>query len=155
MPVTMSNRQRRVAVRTPLVKRQTWRMMRYLDCQDRELSVVFVHDEGMRSLNREYRSKDRSTNVLAFPQCQTYPGEPETQMLGDIVVSLPTAAREALDLGQSLEERVVFLIAHGLLHLLGYDHEGSESQRLRMERREQEILSYLKEHMVSSGYPQT
>ena len=155
MPVTMSNRQRRVAVRTPLVKRQTCRMMRYLDCQERELSVVFVHDEGMRSLNRAYGSKDRSTNVLAFPQCQTYPGEPETQMLGDIVVSLPTAAREALDLGQSLEERVVFLVAHGLLHLLGYDHEGSESERLRMERREQEILSYLKEHMVSSDYPQT
>ena len=155
MPVTMSNRQRRVAVKTPFVKRQTWRMMVYLGCQDRELSVVFVHDEGMRSLNREYRSKDRSTNVLAFPQCQTYPGEPQTLMLGDIVVSLPTAAREAMDLGQSLEERVVFLLAHGLLHLLGYDHEGSESRRLCMERREHEILSYLKEHMVSSGYPQT
>ena len=154
MPVTMSNRQRRVAVKTPFVKRQTRRMMVYLGCQDRELSVVFVHDEGMRSLNREYRSKDRSTNVLAFPQSQTYAGEPQTQMLGDIVVSLPTAAREALEIGESLEERVVFLLAHGLLHLLGYDHEGSESQRLCMERREQEILSYLKGHMASSGYPQ-
>ena len=130
-------------------------MMVYLGCHDRELSVVFVHDEGMRSLNRAYRSKDRSTNVLAFSQCQTYPGEPQTQMLGDIVVSLPTAAREAQELSQSLEARVVFLLAHGLLHLLGYDHEGSESQRLCMERREQEILSYLREHVVSSGYRQT
>ena len=155
MPVTMSNRQRRVAVKTPFVKRQTRRMMVYLGCHDRELSVVFVHDEGMRSLNRAYRSKDRSTNVLAFSQCQTYPGEPQTQMLGDIVVSLPTAAREAQELSQSLEARVVFLLAHGLLHLLGYDHEGSESQRLCMERREQEILSYLREHVVSSGYRQT
>ena len=155
MPVTMNNRQRRVAVKTPFVKRQTRRMMVYLGCHDRELSVVFVHDDGMRSLNRAYRSKDRSTNVLAFPQCQTYPGEPQTQMLGDIVVSLPTAAREAEELSQSLEERVVFLLAHGLLHLLGYDHEGSESQRLCMERREQEILTYLREHRVSSSYRQT
>ena len=155
MPVTMSNRQRRVAVKTPFVKRQARRVMVYLGCHDRELSVVFVNDEGMRSLNRAYRSKDRSTNVLAFPQCQTYPGEPQTQMLGDIVISLPTAAREAEELGQSLEERVVFLLAHGLLHLLGYDHEGPESQRLCMERREQEILSYLKGHMASSGDRQT
>lgn len=151
MPVTMSNRQRRVPVKTPFVKRQALSTMAYLGCDDKELSVVFVHDQGMRSLNRTYRSKDRTTNVLAFAQGQTYAGEPQTRMLGDVVISLPAAAQEAHEMNQSLEERVVFLLVHGLLHLLGYDHEGSESQRLCMERREQEILSYLSEVAVSSG----
>ena len=155
MPVTMTNRQRRVAVKTPFIKRQALRMMGYLGCDDKELSVVFVHDQSMRTLNRTYRSKDRSTNVLAFAQTQTYAGEPQTQMLGDVVISLPAAAREAHELSQSLEERVVFLLAHGLLHLLGYDHEDSESQRLCMELREQQILSYLSEETVPGGYRQT
>lgn len=130
-------------------------MLAYLGCGDMELSVVFVHDEGMRVLNRDFRGKDRSTNVLAFPQCETYPGEPPAAMLGDVVVSLPTAAQEARELGQPLEERVVFLLAHGLLHLLGYDHEGAESQRLCMERREREILSYLAERMAPGGHRHT
>ena len=151
MPVTMTNRQRQVSVRTPFVKRQARRMMAYLGCSDRELSVVFVHDDGMRVLNRDYRSKDRSTNVLAFSQCRTYPGEPQSKMLGDVVISLPTAAREARELGESLEKRVVFLLAHGLLHLLGYDHEGPDSQRRCMERKEREILSYLAEPTAPVG----
>ena len=155
MPVAVTNRQRQMAVKTPFVKKQAQRMMAYLGCSDRELSVVFVHDEGMRLLNRDYRGKDRSTNVLAFPQCETYPGEPPTGMLGDVVIALPTAAQEARDLGQPLEERVVFLLAHGLLHLLGYDHVGADSQRLCMERREQEILSHLAEPMAPGAHRQT
>ena len=143
-----------MAVKTPFVKRQARRMMAYLGCSDRELSVVFVRDEGMRILNRDYRGKDRSTNVLAFPQCETYPGEPPSGMLGDVVIALPTAAQEARKLGQPLEERVVYLLAHGLLHLLGYDH-GDDSQRLCMESREQEILAYLAQGMASRGHRQT
>lgn len=144
-----------MAVKTPFVKRQARRMMAYLGCGDRELSVVFVHDEGMRALNRDYRGKDRSTNVLAFPQCESYPGEPPAGMLGDVVIALPTAAQEARELGQPLEERVVYLLAHGLLHLLGYDHVGADSERLRMERREREILAYLAQGTASGGHRQT
>lgn len=155
MAVWISNRQRRVALKTPFVKKQALRMMVYLGCSDSDLSVVFVHDERMRSLNRTYRCKDRPTNVLAFPQCQTYEGEPRTLMLGDVVISLPTAAREACELGQTLEERVVFLLAHGLLHLLGYDHECSAAQRRRMERREQDILSHLRGQTVATEHHQT
>src|SRR5206468_4029758 len=83
--------------------------------------------------NRTYRHKDRPTNVLAFPQSPTYEGEPATPMLGDVIVALSTAAHEAHDLQQSLEERVVYLLLHGILHLLGHDHEGSVAQRRRMD----------------------
>lgn len=155
MAVWINNRQRRVALNTPLVKKQALRMMAYLGCSDNELSVVFVHDERMQSLNRTYRCKDRPTNVLAFPQSPTYEGEPQTLLLGDVVISLPTAAREAFELSQTLEERVVFLLAHGLLHLLGYDHEQSAAQRRRMECREQDILLHLKDsrHQQSAVSP--
>ena len=150
MAVWINNRQRRVVLDTPFVKKQALRMMAYLGCSENELSIVFVHDEGMRSLNRAYRCKDRPTNVLAFPQCPTYEGEPQTLLLGDVVISLPTAAREAFELSQTLEERVVFLLAHGLLHLLGYDHEQRADQRRRMECREQDILSHLKGQPAST-----
>lgn len=151
MPVWINNRQRGgVALNTPFVKKQALRMMTYLGCSDTELSVVFVHDEGMRLLNRAYRCKDRPTNVLAFPQFETYEGEPRTPLLGDIVISVTTAAREARELSQTLEERVVFLLAHGLLHLLGYEHERSAAQRRRMERCEQDILSHLREQPASA-----
>ena len=149
MTVWINNRQRCVALNTPFVKKQALRMMAYLECSENELSVAFVQDKRMQLLNRTYRCKDRPTNVLAFPQCSTYEGEPQTLLLGDVVISLPTAAREALELRQTLEERVVFLLAHGLLHLLGYDHERSAAQRRRMERREKDILSHLKGQAVS------
>lgn len=155
MAVWITNRQRRVALNTPFVKQQALRMMTYLGCSDSELSVVFVHDERIRSLNRAYRRQDRPTNVLAFPQCRTYDGEPPTCLLGDVVISLPTAAHEAHELGQTLEERVVFLLAHGLLHLLGYDHEQSAAQRRRMECREQDILSHLRGQPASTERCQT
>ena len=150
MAVWINNRQRSVALNTQLVKKQALRMMAYLGCSDSELSVVFVRDERMRVFNRTYRRKDRPTNVLAFPQCQTYEGEPQTLLLGDVVISLPTAAREAHEFDQTLEERVVFLLAHGLLHLLGYDHERSADQRHRMERRERDIISHLRGQPASS-----
>jgi len=117
--------------------------MAYLGCSDRELSVVFGSDGLLQELNRTYRHQDCATNVLAFPQHPTYEGEPVTTMLGDVIVSLPTAAREAYELQQSLEERVVYLLLHGILHLLGYDHERSATQRRHMEALERRVLAYL------------
>jgi probable rRNA maturation factor len=81
--------------------------------------------------------------VLAFPQQSTYEGEPATALLGDVIISLPTAAREASALRQALEERVVYLLLHGLLHLLGYDHEHSAAQRRCMEALERQVLVHL------------
>jgi rRNA maturation RNase YbeY len=143
MALGIHNRQRAVAIHTAVVKKRVLQIMAYLGCAEQELSVVFGSDRLLQELNRTYRHKDRPTNVLAFPQSPTYAGEPASSMLGDVLVSLPTAAREAQDLNQSLEERVVYLVLHGILHLLGYEHEGSVAQRRRMEALEQEVLTYL------------
>ena len=143
MTICIHNRQRAVAIHTAAVNKRVRQIMAYLGCHEQELSVVFGSDHLLQELNCTYRHKNRPTNVLAFPQSPTYAGEPASAMLGDVIVSLPTAAREAHDLNQSLEERVVYLLLHGILHLLGYEHEGSAAQRRRMEAREQEVLAHL------------
>jgi rRNA maturation RNase YbeY len=117
--------------------------MDFLQCANTELSVVLVSDRRMQTLNHTYRQQDRPTNVLSFPQYPPIQDEPTETVLGDIVVALPVAAREAQDLQQSLEERVVYLILHGLLHLLGYDHEQSAIERQRMATLEAKVLRHL------------
>lgn len=145
MAIVIQNRQRQVRIDTPQVKRKLRRVMAYLACQDQELSVVFANDHTLHELNRTYRDKDRPTNVLAFPQQPIAAAGPSAILLGDVVVSLPTAAREAETLEQPLESRVVYLLVHGLLHLLGYDHEQGAAAQQCMEALEQEILVYLQE----------
>jgi rRNA maturation RNase YbeY len=144
MALSIQNRQRAVAIRTALVKRHVQHIIQYLGCTGQELSVVFVNDQRMQQLNRTYRQQDRTTNVLAFPQQPALQDGPASALLGDVIVSLPTAAREAHELRQSLEERVVYLILHGLLHLLGYDHERSSGERQRMAALEAEVLRALR-----------
>ena len=143
MTIRVHNRQRTVTMDTVVVKKRVLQIMAYLGCSAQDLSVVFGSDRLLQDLNRTYRRKDRPTNVLAFPQSPTYAGEPASTMLGDVIVALPTAAREAHDLQQSLEERVVYLLLHGLLHLLGYDHEGSAAQRRCMVALERQVLAHL------------
>lgn len=143
MAIVLQNRQRTVRINTPQVKRQLLRVMTYLGCQDQELSVVFANDRLLQELNRTYRDKDRPTNVLAFPQEPVDTVGPSAGLLGDVVISLPTADREAQALEQPLETRVVYLLIHGLLHLLGHDHEQSDAAQQRMEALEQELVAYV------------
>lgn len=108
------------------------------------LSLTFVGDRAMRRLNREHRGRDRTTDVLSFPAYppfavprRTRAGEPEL-LLGDVVVSLDTARRQAAGYGASLEAEVERLLIHGLLHLLGHDHEEA-AERARMRREERRL----------------
>lgn len=94
------------------------------------VSVLFCSDGRMRSLNRRYRRKDRSTDVLAFPA-----GGAANGFLGDIVISVPYAAREARRRGEPSAREVDRLLLHGLLHLMGYDHETDAGQMEALEGR--------------------
>lgn len=104
-----------------------------------ELSVCFVDDAEIQALNAKWRGMDEPTDVLSFPLRE--PGEDPTQapLLGDIVVSLETAKRQAAEYGHSLERELGFLLIHGLLHLLGEDHRTPE-QDARMRARQRELL---------------
>lgn len=103
-------------------------MLRALALPDAELSVLLTDDAAIHVLNREHRRKDRPTDVLAFPMQEVRAPRPEPRLpqprgiLGDVVISLDTAERQARARRRPLIEEVRFLLAHGLLHLVGYDH---------------------------------
>ncbi|MCA1958462.1 MAG: rRNA maturation RNase YbeY [Nitrospira sp.] len=103
-----------------------------------ELSVELVGDGRMRRLNRVYRGNDRTTDVLAFAMRETK--SPCRRLLGDVVISVPTAMRQAKEAGRSLNEELAALLVHGVLHLCGYDHERNEREAARMRRRERAVL---------------
>jgi probable rRNA maturation factor len=97
------------------------------------MGIRFVTDRAMRDYNRRYRGKDAPTDVLSFPD-----GAPDSEggrNLGDILVSVGTARRQARSAGHSLGREMRILILHGYLHLLGYDHEADQGQMRRLERR--------------------
>lgn len=102
-----------------------------------EVSISFVDNGTIQTLNKQYRGMDQPTDVLSFPQDELPAELP--QILGDIVISLERAAEQAQEYGHSLEREVLFLAIHGLLHLLGYDHQ-TEQEEKQMRAREEEIL---------------
>jgi probable rRNA maturation factor len=101
-----------------------------------EVSVALVSDRRVRALNRDYRSSDYATDVLSFPVDSSVPRVPSTgRFLGDIVIATGVAKRQALAAGHSQRTEVRILALHGLLHLIGYDHEQDDGAMARAERR--------------------
>jgi len=133
---------RRVLIRETVIRRVIQRLLELIGESESEVSIEFVGDVRMRRLNREYRKKDRTTDVLAFASREA--GGPKTPWLGGVVVSVPTAMRQADVLGQSLNEELARLLIHGMLHLVGYDHERSDREAQRMRRKERSLLATLK-----------
>ena len=112
-----------------------------------EVSVSFVNNAEIRRLNRQFRGKDKSTDVLSFPLGENgvYDINHETgaMLLGDVVISMETAVKQAKVYGHSPEREVGFLTVHSMLHLLGYDHETSPLDAAKMREKEEEILGEL------------
>jgi len=111
------------------------------------VSLTFTDDEGIRELNRRFRGVDAPTDVLSFPMREAGEEGPEAlpageaafeeeEPLGDIVISLPRALAQAEEYGHSAEREIGFLFVHGLLHLLGYDHDTEEREREMFSRQE-------------------
>jgi rRNA maturation RNase YbeY len=107
------------------------------------LSVLFIGDRAMRTLNRTWRNRDASTDVLSFPLRDGRFPHIQPDMLGDLVISVPLAARQANEAGHSLTVEIERLLVHGLVHLLGYDHEQGHKEARRMERKERALLKRL------------
>jgi probable rRNA maturation factor len=113
-------------------------MLTFLQIEQSELSILLTGDNQIHILNRQYRKKDRPTDVLAFAMREGSHSEFAGEILGDVVISLETAARQAKEHDRAPLEEVTFLLAHGLLHLLGWDHD-TEAKDKAM-RRETERL---------------
>jgi len=135
------------AVNRPQLEDNCEQLLRHLSLQAKDLSIVLMNDADIASFNRKYRKRKGPTNVLSFPAVTNEEEHillfPSSE-LGDILISVETAIREAQEGQKSLNERLMELVVHGLLHLLGYDHERSEAEALSMWDKEQEILRTLK-----------
>jgi rRNA maturation RNase YbeY len=141
--VLVTSVDRRAPVFAGRLRRSARRLLRGLGLDGAELSVVLVSDAEMRRLNRRWRGKDRATDVLSFAQREGAGGAPDG-LLGDVVISVDTARRQAGARGATLAREGDRLLVHGLLHLLGYDHERSPAEARRMQRRERALLAWLR-----------
>ena len=127
-------------------------LLALLEHEGAELSIMLVDDAHMRRLNHEWRGKDQPTDVLSFPQLESDEGpfaDEEGMPLGDVVISVETARAQAEAGGWTLEEELNRLLLHGILHLLGYDHENGGEEERRMKAEELRLADAL----VSSGHP--
>lgn len=113
-----------------------------IEPHESELSLVFTDDASIRTLNRDWRGKDKATNVLSFPAFEIAPGDALPPMLGDVILAFETVSREAALEEKPFEHHLSHLLVHGLLHLLGYDHE-NDADADEMEGLERKILERL------------
>ena len=111
------------------IARRARAMLALLQLKQSELSILLTDDDQIHELNRDYRSKDRPTDVLAFAMREGEFGALAGGLLGDVIVSIPTARRQAAARGATVLDEVTMLVAHGLLHLLGWDHETPAKDR--------------------------
>ncbi len=121
---------------------------------DGELSLLIVDNDEIQNINRDYLERDKPTNVISFAMQEGEGGGVQPQLLGDVVISAERAAEDAQEAAIPFEHELVFLMLHGILHLLGYDHErGTAEQAVEMEEKEREVFSLLRQDALSEqGY---
>ena len=158
MSVLIDNRQEEIKVDEALeafVVQVVEEVLAYERCEEEfEVSISFVCNEEMRSLNKEYRNIDKETDVLSFPLVEFIEEElnaedenaeyiEEEIALGDIVISMEKAVEQSEEYGHSFKRELAFLLVHGMLHLLGYDHDEEASEGEMFDKQE-EILKNMK-----------
>jgi len=142
-----------VQVRSPFRRRLSSRWLREVartallaeGVGDGQVGIVVADDDTLRELNRTYAQEDAPTDVLSFPlqEGEGFPQVPHLpRPLGEVIISFPTAQRQAQEGGRTLHQEVAHLLVHGILHLLGYDHSQPQEERI-MRAREEEILARL------------
>jgi len=121
-----------------------------LGSPDGELSICLVNDREITELNQKYLHRSHPTDVLAFSMREGAFSEINPQLLGDVVISVETAKRQAEEKGHSLAEEVCILLIHGILHLFGYNHETPTSNAKTMRKKEKELFHLMKEKLIFS-----
>ena len=143
MEVAIDNRQSRHKISLKKIKQTVQVILDALDCPDGEISILIVDDPQIEELNRKYLNRQGPTNVIAFAMREGEFPDLTPNLLGDVVISTDTAAREAQNSAMSMERRFNELLVHGLLHLMGYDHETSEKEARIMEEKSKELMELI------------
>ena len=143
MEILIEDRQDRYRIAHEEIKKKAKTILNALECHDGELSILIVNDPEIAKLNKTYLGRSGPTNVIAFSMQEGPFGQISPNLLGDVVISLDTAAREAEDAGISVESRLDQLLIHGVLHLFGFDHDKTSEQAKAMRMKEEELLKLL------------
>jgi probable rRNA maturation factor len=143
MEVLIDNRQNKYKISMTKIHQKATDILNALDYHDAELSILIVDDPQIEILNKKYLRRSGPTNVIAFPMRTDPFSNINPELLGDVVISIETAEKEGTTIGISTEERFIQLLVHGILHLLGYDHETSEEEAEKMEKKSNEILKLI------------
>jgi probable rRNA maturation factor len=149
MTVSIRNIQKKLTINTNRLRRSLKRLLKELNIEDHEVSVLIVDDEQITKINRDYLDRDRSTNVISFAMTEGFSGNIHPEMLGDIILSAETALRDATNSGLPFNDEMEFLLIHGLLHLLGYNHENTtQKETQRMKRMERKLFYHLRRYAL-------
>ncbi len=146
MNIELDNRQDKMEIEEELMKKLESVMEKCLEYEgwnsDYEVSMVFVDNDQIRELNRDFRDIDRATDVLSFPLVEEGESQLEEKLLGDIVISLERALEQSREYAHSFEREMAFLVCHSMFHLMGYDHDTEENTRV-MRSKEEDVLGKL------------
>lgn len=144
MAILISNRQDRHSVSSEKTEKTAQTLLDLLERSDSELSVVLTDDADIAQINQEYLGHEGPTNVISFPMQEGEFSGVNPHLLGDVVISLDTAFKEAENAEISLEERFTQLLIHGILHLIGYDHEKPEDEA-EMDAKSLELIEKIRQ----------
>jgi probable rRNA maturation factor len=140
MKLQIKNSQNKIIIDKRKIRSTILKILKILDCADKEISLSFVDDENIKQLNKEYLRRNRSTNVLSFSLREGEYGDINPQILGDIIISVETAQKDALNGNLTVSQEIDFLIIHGILHLLGYNHENTTRKETNKMRQKEKTL---------------
>ena len=143
MNLQIQNNQSKIRIDRRKIRSAVLKILKILECADKEISINFVDDTKIKQLNKQYLGKDKATNVLSFSLRENEYGNINPQILGDIIISVETAQKDAAYGNFTVDQEIDFLIIHGLLHLLGYDHENTTKKETRKMRKKERELFYI------------
>jgi probable rRNA maturation factor len=144
MKIQIDNSQKKIKIDKRKIRSTIIKLLKDLDCTDKEISLSFVDDATIQQLNKQYRNKDKPTDVLSFSLQEGEFSNINPHILGDIVISVDTAAADAFKSAFTFEQEINFLIIHGILHLLGYNHENtSKEETKKMQKKEMDLFRLL------------
>ncbi len=143
MNLQIQNNQNKIKIDKSKIRGTVLKILKILDCADKEISLNFVDDIKIKQLNKQYLGKDKTTNVLSFSLRENEYGDINPQILGDIVISVETAQKDAAYGNFTVDQEIDFLIIHGLLHLLGYNHKNTTKKETSKMRKKERELFYI------------
>ena len=146
MKIQIENRQSLYKIDKRKIRGTVSGIFKILNCTNKEISIVLTDDETIKRMNHQYLGRNKPTNVISFSMQEGEFAHLAENILGDVVISADTAAREAAESGVDGYQRLIFLLLHGILHLAGYDHERSgEEEAKRMMLKEAKLWKILQE----------